>query len=343
MRVLHVLASNKYSGAENVACQIIKMFDGEVEMAYCSPDGEIAKSLHEKGIKFFPLQKLSKKNLKKVVEEFKPDVIHAHDLKASIISSGIKKVKVISHIHGNKKGMNKLSLKSLSFLLASKHCDQIYWVSQSCLDDYRFKNKVKNKSIVLPNIINVDDLIAKAAQDINEYNFDIVYLGRLVEEKNPHRLIRIINLLKVNLPPVKMAIIGDGVFFDDIKDKITQEGLDENVVMYGFKSNPHKIVSQSKVMLMTSLREGTPMCALESMALGVPVVSTKTDGMCQLIENGKNGYLYDTDDEAAQIIEKLLSNSENYNQLKVECLDQSKRINDIMIYKKHLEAGYQTK
>ena len=49
MRVLHVLASNKYSGAENVACQIIKMFDGEVEMAYCSPDGEIAKSLHEKG------------------------------------------------------------------------------------------------------------------------------------------------------------------------------------------------------------------------------------------------------------------------------------------------------
>ena len=198
------------------------------------------------------------------------------------------------------------------------------------------KNKVKNKSVVLPNIINVDDLIAKAAQDINEYNFDIVYLGRLVEEKNPHRLIRIINLLKVNLPPVKMAIIGDGVFFDDIKDKITQEGLDENVVMFGFKSNPYKIVSQSKVMLMTSLREGTPMCALESMALGVPVVSTKTDGMCQLIENGKNGYLYDTDDEAAQILFKLLKSNEQMQEASKNAIHKSNVYNNIKNYKNRI-------
>ena len=52
MRVLHLLASNKYSGAENVVCQIIDMFKGEVEMAYCSPNGTIANSLKDKNVTF---------------------------------------------------------------------------------------------------------------------------------------------------------------------------------------------------------------------------------------------------------------------------------------------------
>ena len=45
MKVLHLLASNKYSGAENMVCQIINLFSGEIEMLYCSPKGEIEQSL----------------------------------------------------------------------------------------------------------------------------------------------------------------------------------------------------------------------------------------------------------------------------------------------------------
>ena len=49
MKVLHILASNRFSGAENVVCQIVDMFKGEIEMAYCSPDGDIRNSLKEIG------------------------------------------------------------------------------------------------------------------------------------------------------------------------------------------------------------------------------------------------------------------------------------------------------
>lgn len=44
------------------------------------------------------------------------------------------------------------------------------------------------------------------------------------------------------------------------------------------------------MMIMTSLWEGTPMCALEALAMGIPIVSTPVDGLCDLIENGKNGF-----------------------------------------------------
>ena len=52
MTILHVLYSNRFSGAENVVCQIIEMFRGypDVRMVYCSPDGQIREALEEAGI-----------------------------------------------------------------------------------------------------------------------------------------------------------------------------------------------------------------------------------------------------------------------------------------------------
>ena len=101
MKVLHVLSSNQFSGAENVVCQIIGMFNTEIEMAYCSPNGPIEATLSHAHIKYFPLEKFNKKLLKKIIELYKPDVIHAHDLKASIICSrfykGLKIVSTIFH------------------------------------------------------------------------------------------------------------------------------------------------------------------------------------------------------------------------------------------------------
>ena len=115
MKVLHVLASNKYSGAENVVCQIINMFGGDVEMAYCSPDGDIRETLKTKNIQFFGMNKLSVKKLKRVVKEFKPDVVHAHDVTAMLYVSMLdRKIKKVGHIHGNDiTKMGKFSLKSI--------------------------------------------------------------------------------------------------------------------------------------------------------------------------------------------------------------------------------------
>ena len=58
---------------------------------------------------------------------------------------------------------------------------------------------------------------------------------------------------------------------------------------------------------MTSRWEGTPMCALESLALGTPIVSTPTDGLCELIVDGENGFISDEDTMLAQRIFELVS------------------------------------
>lgn len=335
MKVLHVLASNKYSGAENVVCQIIDMFNGDIDMGYCSPDGDIKNSLNKKGVKFFPLEKFSLKNLRKVIDEFKPDIVHAHDLKAvALVSLLNKKYKKIAHIHVNDKTkMGKLSIKSLLLKFVAKRFSHIFWVSKSCFDDYKYKSKLQQKSTILYNIINLDNLNNLAQQDTSSYDYDMIYLGRLSYQKNPLRLLEIAKELQQKNKHFKFAIIGSGTYEQEMKDFIIKNNLSNNVIMLGFLNNAYKLLSQSKLMIMTSLFEGTPMCALESLALGVPIITTKTDGMVDLITNDYNGYLYDTNSQAVDLINNLLTDESLQTRLSNSSIDFSKKYNNIETYK----------
>lgn len=340
MRVLHVLASNKFSGAENVACQIIDFFDGEIEMAYCSPSGQIAEALEDRSIKYFSISKLSKREINRVIKEYKPDILHCHDLRAVAICSSIKNIRKIAHIHQNNPQMSKVSLRSIIANYFFEKYKHIFWVSDSCFDDYIFHNKIKSKSSILSNILNLDYLHKKVNDSNVSDKFDLVYCGRLIPLKNPERLLDIVDLIKGEMPDVKMAIMGDGELFEKMQLEVKNRSLENNVKMLGFVSNPINIISNSKIMLMTSVREGTPMTALEAMGVGVPVFSTKVDGMIRIVQNDINGYLYDTDEEVAKVIVKYLKNDNEMKRIKRSTLEFAKKYNDKDIYKKQIFEAY---
>ena len=343
MKVLHVLASNKYSGAENVACQIIDMFknDRDIEMAYCSPEGSISETLKDKNILYIPIKKLSLSEIKKVIKEYNPDVIHCHDLKAVVVCSNFKNIKKIAHIHVNHPKMSKLSLRSIIAKYALKKSNHIFWVSDSCFNDFIFKKSFKSKSDVLNNIISIEDLEKKIDKDREKYEYDVVYCGRLTEQKNPMRMIDIFEKLKLKKQNVKIVVCGNGDLFDDFKNEIKNRGLEDNVQMLGFVANPFDIIFHSKIMILTSYFEGTPMTALESLALGTPIVSTNIDGMKKLITNGYNGYLYETNEEAVEIIIDLINNEQKLLKLKKEAKDFSEKYNDKKTYKSILCEKYE--
>lgn len=341
MKILHLLSSTSYSGAENVVCQIIDMFTKETcEMCYCSPFGLIDKTLKEKSIKYLPLKKLKQKYVKRVIKEYKPDIIHAHDVKASIIASNFsKKVKIISHIHGNdERKMGKLTLKSFLYNFVSNKFDKIVWVSNSSLDNYYFKNKVKDKSLILHNIININNLIKKSSLDSNNYDYDIIYLGRLSEIKNPLRSLQILKEVVKYKPELKCAFIGNGPLIETCKKFVEDNKLNNNIEFLGFISNPYKILSNSRLVLMSSINEGTPMVLLESFALGIPLISTKIDGAVELLKNEHMGELYETNEEATTKILKVLNNDRSY--YKDYLVNFSINFNNVDKYKEKLMNIY---
>lgn len=343
MKVLHLLASNKYSGAENVACQIIQMFEGEIEMAYCSPNGPISDTLKNKKIEYIPINKLSIKEVMKAIKQYRPNIIHCHDLKAIAIASMIKHEQKIAHIHVNHPKMKKFSLRAMVAKLCLGKFKHVFWVSESCFDDYKYHEKLKNKSTILPNIISIKNLHNSLTKKYEKKNYDMVYCGRLTYQKNPLRILDIVSQLVAMKNNLKVVICGNGEMFDTFKNEIISKKLDKTIDVKGFVNNPADYISQSKLMILTSFFEGTPMTALESIALGVPVISTRTDGMKNLIHNGTNGYLYDSNEEAVNIIINLLNNTKRLLELKETSIASSNIYNDIDVYKKKLLVGYNNK
>ena len=336
MKIIHLLSSNSFSGAENVICQIINMFKDEpdIEMLYCSPDGQIRNALQERDIKFVSLSDLNPKEVKRVIEEQKPDVIYAHDMGAGFVAACVcGRIPLISHIHNNAFDSRGVSLKSIAYLLAAKKAKHIFWVSKTAFSGYAFHNWFSKKSSVLYNVIDVNALKEKTSKDKNSYNYDVIFLGRLSYPKNPERLLKVFSILVEKFPKVKIAIAGTGELENEVKILSKEYALDKNIDFLGFCENPFKILQDSKVMVMTSRWEGTPMCALEAQALGVPIVSTPTDGLKDLIKHGETGFLSDDDEKLAEYLLSIIKDENLRENLSRNALGFSQEFNNVEKYK----------
>ncbi len=343
-KVLHILASNQYSGAQNVVCTIIDNFKNKYDMVYCCPRGPIEEILIEKKIKYILLNKLSISEIKKVVKKYNPDIIHAHDNRASILSSLFyRKCKIISHIHGNNKIMNTFNPKSFLYYSVSKKFSKIIWVSDSSLDGYYFKNSIIDRSEVIYNVIKQEEIIEKSElYECNE-KYDLIFLGRLAYPKNPQRLIKIMRQIKENKSDIKLAIVGDGKDKNEIELLIKQYNLNNNIKLYGFQSNPYPILKNSKLLILTSIYEGTPMCVLEAQCLGKPIISTPVDGIKKIVINNQNGFLSENDNEIAEMILKILNDMELLREMSKNSIKAFNKNNNLKEYLEKLEKIYNEK
>ncbi len=344
IKVMHLMSTHAFSGAENVACQIINCFkkDESYKMVYVSEIKENKSNLDDRNIKYYELNKFNYKNVKKTVEELKPDIIHAHDIKASIIASLFsKKAKVISHVHANHENMRKAGAKTIIYNIFSKRMTKIIWVSQSALDNYKFKNNIIDKSIVLYNVIDSNEIYEKIKLDKKEYsNYDLIFLGRMTFQKDPIRFINLVKEVCNKNKKIKIAMVGSGELDEEVKKIIKENKLNDNIDFFGFVNNPYKILYSANIMVMTSRYEGTPMSALEAFSLGKPIIATPTDGLVKIIENNKTGYISDNDNE---IIDKIILLTKDKNKLKEmseNVLKESEKINNIEKYKVDIESVY---
>ena len=343
IKVLHLISTSLFSGAENVACQIINLFksDNGYDMKYCAVIGKNKPALEIRKIPVLELNKFSIHDIKKAISEYNPDVIHAHDPKsaiASVIASRGKKI--IAHIHSNHRYMRKISIKSFIFhFYIEKMISDIIWVSDSALNEYIFNKRINKKinSIVLRNVVNPYELKEIAGNDKNKYSFDLIFLGRMEDVKDPLRFINIASQAQKSKRGLKVAMIGDGALMDEVKAKINALDLGKNITIFGNLINPYKILLCSKILVITSRYEGTPMNALESIACNIPVVSTPVDGLLEII-NKK--YLCSTDMGFVKTITTLLNDNGLYNKYKIDLITINNGINDISTYKRKITELY---
>jgi glycosyltransferase involved in cell wall biosynthesis len=141
------------------------------------------------------------------------------------------------------------------------------------------------------------DLASIISSPVNEFESDIIYVGRLMGHKNVDMLVRAVAKFKRFKKDVNCVIVGDGPEKAKIEKLVADLGLEKNVTMLEFIEDSTElfgIMKASKVFVLPSDREGFGLVTLEANACGLPVLTLDhpSNAATNLIHPGKNGDLF---------------------------------------------------
>lgn len=156
--------------------------------------------------------------------------------------------------------------------------------------------------------IGIDRRIIDEAKPSSE-PYDVLYVGRLIKEKNVDLLIE--SLSMINLPNIRCGIIGDGPERENLERLTQRFHLTEKIKFLGFVENVYSYMKSSKVFVLPSSREGFGIVVVEANACGLPVLvlNHPNNAATELII-GNNGFVCRDGAEIAEKICQLLSDND---------------------------------
>lgn len=188
-----------------------------------------------------------------------------------------------NHHNNNRKYINNL-MRSLS------KTDYLMPVSDELTKFYA--QKLKNKKIKCCYIPHCIDYYPEKTSKLDGNN--IISVGRLEKEKGYLDLIDIFEDVHNYYTNWTLNIVGDGTEKELIQKKVTENGLENNVILHGLKSKQElePIYLNSSIYVMTSYTESFGLVLIEAESYGLPLIAfDSAQGANEIIDNNINGYL----------------------------------------------------
>jgi glycosyltransferase involved in cell wall biosynthesis len=241
------------------------------------------------------------------------DLIHTHTGSFAWASTFFrKKCKIITNIHqylfpyeSNFKIRIYFAFERLLLKYASKKSDLTITIAEYIKQIIKERWKLSNVKVI-PNGINLKEFKYTIKKE-EEFQFRMLYVGRLSNQKGVSKLIESIFLLKNK--NIILDIVGDGEEEFRLKKLVLSKNI-KNVIFHGRKSGKELLsfYNSANVFLLASDFEGQSLVLLEAMAIGIPIVASDVPGTHELIQNV--GILVNppTPEAFAEAIEKLIRN-----------------------------------
>lgn len=341
MKILHVLNSRIYSGAENVVCTMIRNMPSNCQCIYLSPKGPIEDRLKKWGISYYGVECLDAKNMKKAFAELKPDVVHAHDFRASVFCAMAVHgdARLISHIHCNPPWLKGINKNTIVYRFAASRCSRIITVSEAFSREYRWGRTIQGKTVILGNPFSSCQVLMYGKSGQESRHYDIAFVGRLEPEKRPLLFLEIVQNLKKYHSDISAVMVGDGSQRTACEKFIEEACLEERISLVGFQENPYKFMTSSKLLIVPSEWEGFGLVALEAMALGKPVIASAVGGLRQIVADDC-GVLCTSKEEFIQEAEHLLTDDEYYRKKSESAQKRAAKYDNIGQYIEKLVSLY---
>lgn len=346
-RILFISYTNFFGGAEYVLWDYLKRIDTTNIYIYTTNRKEVIDkyrqvfeeqnifsskkmdivSIRKKTIKailniFYNLYKINE-----IVKKYEIEILYGNNTLDILLISLYKKyinsnIKVISHIHDileKKMYINYIKRNS-------KYIDKFIVpsiVTKKSLDLCNINNEkieVVYNGIELYEIKREQYNFIREKYNISEDKKVICIIGQICERKRQDLFIDIVNCLnkKYNNKYIGIIIgkITDKSFYEKIKLKIQYPILfindmkREEIFEY--------IYPNIDALILLSDRDPLPTVILEAMSRGTIVIARDVDGVSEIIENNKNGYIFKYDDNIPQIanfIEDIMAKPKNTKEI----------------------------
>ncbi len=137
-------------------------------------------------------------------------------------------------------------------------------------------------------------------------------VARLVLQKNHDLMIRGFAEYLKGGGKGKLVIIGDGVLLEKLKTLAKDLSIEDSIIFLGERQDIYTYYVASDFFLLTSIREGFCISAMNGLAFGLPLIATRVAGIVEYLQDGENGYfIEDTPASIASTLVKITSLSEN--------------------------------
>jgi L-malate glycosyltransferase len=327
LRVMHIISGDLWAGAETQAFTLLTQLQRQVQLCVVlMNDGELAGRLRLSQIPAIILPETELNTLQiffrlvRQIAVFAPDVVHTHRQKENILGGlafflnrlvGRSRVSLRTQ-HGAQEfaPSRRQQLQLALDRFVGRYLQRAVIAVSADLQGKLVANFPSQQVHLVRNGVDIEALLARVSPLPRAQTppYTIGMVGRLEPVKRVDIFLQMAAILVQRAPGNWcFQVIGDGKLRAELEQSADALGLSDCVKFLGYQTNVLDCLAALDAVVMCSDHEGTPMAALEALALGKPILAHDVGGLSELLSSYPSMLVADHQPTAyAQALENLM-------------------------------------
>ena len=334
-KIIEVSTDTNIGGAGKCLIALLENFDYSkfAVKVILPPDSLLKSHIELLGVTVIEVPGIAEKSLDiksinslyRIFKAEKPDLVHTHASMSARIAARHAGAKVVYTRHSvfpPSRILTSFPGRQINGIFNNYYADGIIAVAEAAKDNLTDTGVDESKiRVILNGVAGLRAVDEPEKQRIRERfaipeEYKVISIvARLEDIKGHDYFIEAANMLLRDGVKAKFMIAGTGSYEGQLKAKVKQLGLDEDVIFTGFISDVDKLMNITDIQVNASYgTEATSLALLEGMSIGVPAVVSDFGGNPGVIKNGENGFVVSKQNSAAlrTAIKRLLDDETLY-------------------------------
>jgi glycosyltransferase involved in cell wall biosynthesis len=236
------------------------------------------------------------------------NILHPHGYKADLYAFAASwpgRAALVATCHNWPSNLLKMRMYAALDRLVLRRFDQVIAVSDFASDILHRWGVHPDRVSTIYNGVELerfDRAVPTLRNEISPKGYSLVgFVGRLVSDKGGAFLLQAAQQVIAARPNTMFVLVGEGPARTEWEALATKLGIGKQVAFAGVRKDMPGVYASLDMVVLPSLMESMPMCLLEAMASGKPVVATRVGAVSKLVSSEENGLLLESGDKSGLV------------------------------------------